>query len=212
MARNSASDSSMHVDLLARAVAHVGAILLDQLLGQLVQLVEVVAAVRDLPRLEAQPLDDVEDAGEVLLLLLLRVGVVVAQVALALVVFGEAEVDGDGLAVADVQVAVGLGRESCVDVLDRLLLVHALQPALAEYADVLGFGLHRRLCLLLRSQRMLGLLCFGGRFLCCLLERTLGRTLLLLGCGCRRGCGGRSGFCWWCGGFCHGCCCCCCCC
>lgn len=200
--------ATLHVDLLScgmsapdhtvvslleghtRAVAHVCAVLLDELLGQLVQLVEVVAAVGDLPRLKAQPLDDIQDTCEILLLLLLWVRIIIAQVALALVVLREAKVDRDRFAVSDVQVAVGLGWESRVDVLNGLLLVDALEPALGEHAHGLSFGCW--LGLLFRSQRMLCFLCFGRRFLSRLLECALRGALLLLGGGRRRGrCCGR---------------------
>jgi hypothetical protein len=169
-------------------VAHVCAILLDELLGQLVQLVEVVAAVCDLPWLKAKPLDDVQDARKVLFFLLLGVCVIVAQVADALVVLGEAKVDCNGFAVADVKVAIGLWRETRAYVLDRLLLVDALQPALGEDAGRLGIG--RGLCLLLGPQGMLSLLGLGSGLLCGLLESALGGALLLVGG-------------WWCGGFGH---------
>ena len=103
------------LDLLLRAVTHIRLIPPNQLHRQIIQLLKVVARVRDLPRLVPQPPDHLEDALEVARLLLLRVRVVVAEVALAVVVRGEAEVDEDGFGVADVQVAVGLGREARPD-------------------------------------------------------------------------------------------------
>jgi hypothetical protein len=169
-------------------VAHVCAILLDQLLSQLVQLVEVVTAVCDLPRLKTEPLDDVQDACKVLFLLLLRIRIIVAQVADALVVLCETEVHCNGFAVADVKVAIGLWRETRAYVLDRLLLVDALQPALREDAGRLCAG--RGLCLLLGSQGVLGLLGLCSSLLRGFLESALGGALLFLGG-------------WWCGGFGH---------
>ena len=103
-------------DLLGRQVADVRLALLDELLGPLVELVEVVGGV-ELAALPVgpEPADVVADGIDVLLLLLGGVGVVVAQVALAAVLHGEAEVQADRLGVADVQVAVRLRREARVD-------------------------------------------------------------------------------------------------
>jgi hypothetical protein len=57
-------------------VAHVGFAFLDQLLGEVVQALEVVGGVGDLGRGEAQPADGLLDGDKVLLLLCVRVGVV----------------------------------------------------------------------------------------------------------------------------------------
>jgi hypothetical protein len=95
----------------------VGIALLDQVLGHLVQLVEVVARVVQvllaalLPR-KAQPLDAVHDGIDVFLVFLLRIGVVETQVAAALVIARQAEVQADRFRVAHVQVAVRLRRET----------------------------------------------------------------------------------------------------
>ena len=87
----------------------------DKLDSKLIQLLEVIARVRDLPRLEAQPPHSLQDALEILSLLCLWIGIVVAQVASAVVERGIAKVDEDGFGVADVQVAIGLWRETGVD-------------------------------------------------------------------------------------------------
>jgi hypothetical protein len=95
----------------------VGKTLLDQVFGDLVELVEIVAGVVQvflaalLPR-KAEPLDAVHDGVDVFLVFLLRIGVVEAQVAAAGVVARQAEVQADRFRVADVQVAVRLRREA----------------------------------------------------------------------------------------------------
>lgn len=63
---------------LTVAGANVGLVQGNQLLGQLVQLLKVVARVGDLVRLETQPAHHVENSREILLLLLLWVGVIVS--------------------------------------------------------------------------------------------------------------------------------------
>ena len=70
-------------DLVDALVANVRVAAADHLDRELVQALEVIARVRHLPRLVAQPLDHLADAHEEALLLLLRVRVVVPQVALA---------------------------------------------------------------------------------------------------------------------------------
>ena len=98
-------------DLLLGLVVDIGEAALDQLLGPLVELVEVVGGIAFLLPLEAQPLDVLLDGVHILDILLDGVGVVVAEVGLAAVLGRQAEVDAEGLGVAQVQVAVGLRRE-----------------------------------------------------------------------------------------------------
>jgi len=95
-----------------RVVARVGKALLDEEDGEVVQLGKVVARVRDLVRLVAEPAHVLEDLVEVDLLLGLGVGVVVAQVAVALVVLGEPKVDGDRLRVPDLRTASGKSQHN----------------------------------------------------------------------------------------------------
>ena len=83
-------------------MANIGFVALHKSLRKRIQLVEVIAGVSDLERLEAKPLDHLLDGYKVLLLFLLRVRVIVAQVAFPTMEPRKAEVDGDGLAVADV--------------------------------------------------------------------------------------------------------------
>src|SRR5690606_39999053 len=101
--------------LFGAQVADVRLAPLDQLLGVLVELREVVrGVVEPVTPVEAQPADVLLDGLDELFLFGGRVGVVEAEVAQAPVGFGGAEVDPDGLGVTDVQVAVGLGREAGV--------------------------------------------------------------------------------------------------
>lgn len=94
--------TALGVDFFARAVADVAVAALNQVFGELVELVEVVGGVGDLVGLEAEPFDDVENGGEVLFFLGGGVGVVVAEVAFAAVVARETKVYGNGFGVANV--------------------------------------------------------------------------------------------------------------
>ena len=99
-------------DLLGRQVVDVGLAVLDQDLGQPVDLIEVVRGIERLTvPTETQPGHVLLDGFDVLHVFGAGVGVVVAQVALAAVLGRQAEVQADGLGVADMQVAVGLGRK-----------------------------------------------------------------------------------------------------
>lgn len=75
-------------------------------------MLEVIARVRDLPRLESQPPYHLEDALEIALFFGLRVRVIVAKVALPAVVRRVPEIHEDGFRMADVEEAVWLRRES----------------------------------------------------------------------------------------------------
>ena len=108
--------------LLAGQIVHIGLALGDQLLGVLVALVKVVAAVEDAAvGVGTQPVQILDDAVDVLLAFAGGVGVVQTQVELAAVLVGNGPVDVDRLGAADVQVAVGLRREAGVDLLHLTL-------------------------------------------------------------------------------------------
>src|SRR5262249_58234336 len=82
--------------LLGRQVADVSLALLDEVLGPLVELLEVVGGVElAVVPVEAEPAHVALDGVPVLPLLLAGVGVVVAEVALAAVLLGQAEVETD---------------------------------------------------------------------------------------------------------------------
>ncbi len=98
--------------LVGRLAVDIGEPVLDEPLGERVELVVVVRrVVAVLAPVEAQPADGIRDRILVLDVLLRRIGVVVTQVAAAAVFRGEAEIEADRLRVPVMQVAVGLGGE-----------------------------------------------------------------------------------------------------
>lgn len=84
-----------------RVIRSVGQPALDEVDGEVEELLEVVARVGDLVRLIAKPADSLKDFVEVDLLLGLGVRVVEAEVAVASMILGVAKVDGDGLRMTD---------------------------------------------------------------------------------------------------------------
>jgi len=67
---------SSFLDLLSFLEADVGLVLLDELDSELIKFIEVVGRGGSLPRFVAEPLDDVLDVVNELVVLLARVGVV----------------------------------------------------------------------------------------------------------------------------------------
>ncbi len=105
--------AAIFANLVGVQAADVGVPLLNQLLGPLVELLEVVRGVElAVFPAEAQPADVLFNGVDVLDVLLGGVRVVEAEVALAAEFFGDAEVEADRFRVPDVQVAVGLGRKA----------------------------------------------------------------------------------------------------
>ena len=96
-------------------MANVALIPTDKLHCKFVQLVEIVTGVRDLPRLEAQPTDGLQDALKIPPFLRLRVCVVVPEVTMPAIVGSVAEVDEDGFRVSNVKETIRFWREPCVD-------------------------------------------------------------------------------------------------
>ena len=103
------------VHLLGGLVAHIRLVALDHVDGNVVQLLEIVRRRGHLVRLEAEPVDALENARKVRLVLGFGVGVVKAEVAVAVVDFGVAKVKVHGLGVANVEEAVRLGGEAGLD-------------------------------------------------------------------------------------------------
>ncbi len=126
-------------DLVGALFIDVGVAGLDQRLGELIHIAEVVAgeiqvvAAVGLP-VEAQPVHGLDDGVDVLLVFLLGIGVVKAQVTDAAEVAGQAEVHADALGVADVQIAVRLRRKTGADLrrIGFALLLHGGRPRLAR--------------------------------------------------------------------------------
>ena len=104
--------AAVQADLLLVLVIDIGEAPLDEVLGPLVQLVEVVRRVELLVPMEAQPLDVLLDGVHVFGVLLRGVRVVVTEVRLAAVLLRETEVQADGLGVTQVKVAIRLRRET----------------------------------------------------------------------------------------------------
>lgn len=70
--------SALKLDLGVAAVANVGLLEFYELLGKIIELLEIVGRVGDLVGLEAEPLYHLQDGVEIHLLLGLGVGIVVA--------------------------------------------------------------------------------------------------------------------------------------
>ena len=108
--------------LLAGQVIHISLALGDELLGVLVALIKVIAAVEDAAvGVGTQPVQILDDAVDILLAFAGGVGVVQTQVEFAAVLVGNGPVDINGLGAADVQIAIGLRREAGVDLLHLAL-------------------------------------------------------------------------------------------
>src|SRR5579884_276973 len=82
-------------DLFGRQIADIRLAGPDELLGPLIQLLEIIGGVIQAVPLEAEPAHVLHDGVDVLDVLLDWIGVVKAQVALAAVLSGEAEVQAD---------------------------------------------------------------------------------------------------------------------
>ena len=105
--------------LVAGQIIDVCLALEDELLGVLIALVEVVAAVEDAAvGVGTQPVQVLDDAVDILLTFTGGVGVVEAEVELAAVLVCDGPVDINRLGAADVQVAIGLRREAGMDLSD----------------------------------------------------------------------------------------------
>ena len=109
----SVSVPRLRAHLVRRLVVDIGLAGADQVLGPVVELLEIVRGVVEvLAPVEAEPAHVALDRVDVLLLLLGRVGVVEAQVAAAAELLRDAEIEADRLGVADMQIAVRLGRKA----------------------------------------------------------------------------------------------------
>ena len=107
----SIDSTASFADLFLALVVYIGETFLYELLGPLIELVEIVGGVEFLVPLEAHPADVFLDGVHIFGVLLGGVGVIVAEVGLAAVFLSKAEVYAEALRVAEVEVAVGLRRE-----------------------------------------------------------------------------------------------------
>ena len=99
--------------LLLRLVVDIGLAGADEMLGPLIELLEIIRRViKVFAPIEAEPAHVALDGIDIFLLLLGGVGIVEAQVAATAEFLGDAEIEADRLGVADVEVAVRLRREA----------------------------------------------------------------------------------------------------
>ena len=133
--------------LVGRRVVDIGEAGADEVLGPVVQRLEIVRRmVQMLAPVEAQPADVALDGVDVLLLLLHGIGVVEAQVAAAAGLDGQAEVQADRLGVAEMQIAVRLRRKARDDARHPAAGEVGLDPVANEIPGLFaGSGLRRRL-------------------------------------------------------------------
>ena len=99
-------------DLVGRLLVDVCFSFLDQLDGEVPELLEVVGCVVNIIPVVTQPFDVFLDGVHILQIFFYRIGVVEAQVTDASVLLGNAEIHADGFGVSDMQVTVGFGRET----------------------------------------------------------------------------------------------------
>ena len=103
-------------DFLSALAVHIRLAVTDELLGERIQLIEVVGSVIfPIVPFAAEPVHVFTDGIHVFGIFLHRIGIVEAQVAQPAVLLRQPEVDADGFGVADVQIAVRLRREPGVD-------------------------------------------------------------------------------------------------
>ena len=103
---------AMRANLLGAQRVHIGKPHLDQLLGSLVQLPEIVRRVRQaVAPVESQPVHILLNGVDVLLVFLVRIGVVITQEGAPARLGGDTEIQADRHDVADVQVAIRLRRK-----------------------------------------------------------------------------------------------------
>ena len=139
--------AAVDAHLLRRLVVDIGLAGADQVLGPVVELLEIVRGVIEvLAPVEAEPAHVALDGVDVFLLLLGRIGVVEAQMAAAAELLGDAEIEADRLGVADVQIAVRLGRKAGHHRRMPLGVEIGLDDVADEIAPAFCYSLCRRHC------------------------------------------------------------------
>ena len=104
--------------LVLRLIVDIGLAGADQMLGPVVELLEIVRGMIEvLAPVEAEPAHVALDGVDIFLLFLGRVGVVETQMAAAAEFLRDAEIQADRLGVADMQIAVRLRRKAGDDLL-----------------------------------------------------------------------------------------------
>ncbi len=107
--------AALGADRVAVLVVDVRLAVVDQQLGPVVQLLEVVAGVQGLARVVTQPAQVGQDALDERHLLGVGVGVVESQLADTTELAGQFEIERDRLGMADVEIAIRLGWEAGLD-------------------------------------------------------------------------------------------------
>ena len=100
---------------LTRTMTNICLVSFNQLNGVLIQLVEIVARVGDLPWLIAKPSNDFDDACKISCLLFFGVGVVEAKVCSSAMMCGITKTHKDSFAVTYVQIPVRFWGEPCIN-------------------------------------------------------------------------------------------------
>jgi len=103
---------SVRTNLLFVALADIGLAFFNEVHGEFVNLLELVAAESDLPRFVAEPRHILLNVLDVFDVLFLRIGVVKTEIGLSLMRCSHLEGEAHGLSVSDVQIPIGLRREA----------------------------------------------------------------------------------------------------
>jgi hypothetical protein len=128
--------------LLGRQVVDIGLAGADEMLGPVIELLEVVGGVMEVNApVETEPADVALDGVDILLLLLGRIGVVEPQMAAPAILLGDAEIEADRLGVTDMEIAVRFRRKARDDAVDAL----GGEVGLDDVADEVAPGFRRRL-------------------------------------------------------------------
>src|SRR6185312_14463462 len=122
-------------------IVDIGQALADQMLGPVVELLEIIRGeIEMLVPIKTEPAHVALDGVDVFLLLLGRVGVVEAQMAAAAEFLRHAEIEADRLGVADMEIAVGLRRKAR----DDAVATAGVEITLDDVADEIATGFRRR--------------------------------------------------------------------
>ena len=92
---------SSFFDLFSLLEANVSLVLFDELDSELVEFVKVVGRGSGLPRLVSEPVDDILNVIDELVVLLARVGVIKSQVAVSIVLLGYREYESNSFSVSN---------------------------------------------------------------------------------------------------------------